>query len=410
MWIVDVVLGLAAVAVAVPVGVLLVECLAAVLPEAPDGRPEGAPSPAAVRKVVLVPAHNEAPGISGTVRALRPQLGPSDRLVVIADNCDDGTARAAREAGAEVIERADPDHRGKGHAIAFGLRHLDPDPPDVVVLVDADCRLSENAVPDLAVRAVVHNRPVQGEYLIAAPEHPTPMSAVSALAIVVRNRVRPRGLRRLGLPCQLTGSGMAFPWAVLRESPPTGPHLVEDLVMGIEMALMGHPPMACPAVQVTSELPTADADARGQRRRWEHGQLATVATYGPRLLWRGIRDSRPSLTGLGLDLVVPPLSLLVALLGLLLLLAGLLAARGGSPIPLMIAAVTSAGLTLAVLAAWVAHGRKTLPLRFALTLPVYVLWKLPLYLSLGGARRQRTWERTRRPHETSAQRKGTDPP
>ena len=32
---------------------------------------------------------------------------------------------------------------------------------------------------------------------------------------VVRNRVRPRGLRRLGQPCHLTGTGMAFPWEVL---------------------------------------------------------------------------------------------------------------------------------------------------------------------------------------------------
>ena len=88
--------------------------------------------------------------------------------------------------------------------------------------MDADCRLSEHGVATLALLADAHQRPVQGEYLIAAPENPTPLSAVSSLAFLVRNRVRPRGLRRLGLPCHLTGSGMAFPWAVLREAPPPG--------------------------------------------------------------------------------------------------------------------------------------------------------------------------------------------
>lgn len=265
--------------------------------------------------------------------------------------------------------------------------------------MDADCRLSENAVQTLARQALDGNRPAQAEYLIAAPENPTPLSAVSALAVLVRNRVRPRGLRRLGLPCQLTGSGMAFPWAVLREAPSTGSNLVEDLVMGVEMALMGYPPVSCPSAAVSSELPEADGDAHGQRRRWEHGHLATLGRYGPRLLWRGIREARLDLLGLGLDLIVPPLSLLVALLGLLALLCAPLAMTGGSTIPLMITAGTAAGLTVAIMTAWLRYGRHTLPLRFLIAMPAYVLWKLPLYLSIVGRRRQRTWERTRRPNE-----------
>ncbi len=397
MWLIELGLGLTATALVVPVGVLLVECLAALLPD--SARMPPGDGQRLLSTAVLVPAHNEATGIAGTVRGLRRQLGSSDRLIVIADNCDDATAATARAAGAEVIERVDPDHRGKGHAIAFGLRHLDAGPPDIVALVDADCRLSDGGLQTLARLVGAHGRPVQGEYLIAAADDPTPLSAVSALAILVRNRVRPRGLRRLGLPCHLTGSGMAFPWTVLREAPPTGSNLVEDLVMGIEMALMGHPPMSCPAVQVGSELPEGDSDARGQRRRWEHGHLATLVQYGPRLLWRGIRDLRPGLLGLGLDLVVPPIALLVVLLGLSTLLTGSLALLGGSPLPFLIAVATVVGLGVAILAAWSRFGRDVVPFRYMLTLPAYVLWKLPLYLSLAGNRKQQTWERTRRRDE-----------
>src|SRR5260221_169762 len=94
---------------------------------------------------------------------------------------------------------------------------------------------------------------------------------------------------RLGLPSHLTGSGMAFPWAVLRAVPDLGGNLVEDMAMGLELALAGRPPLGCPAVRVSSELPESDRAALGQRRRWEHGQLATLRQYGPRLVMEGLR-------------------------------------------------------------------------------------------------------------------------
>src|SRR5690606_40331679 len=66
---------------------------------------------------------------------------------------------------------------------------------------------------------------------------PTPLATISALAFLVRNRVRPLGMAKLGLPCQATGSGMAFPWDLIRNTPALGANLVEDLVMGLDMAL-----------------------------------------------------------------------------------------------------------------------------------------------------------------------------
>ena len=214
------------------------------------------------RTTVVVPAHDEARQIAPVVAALRRQLADGDRIVVVADNCNDDAAAIAREAGAEVIERNRPEERGKGYAIAYELQHLAEDPPEVVLLSDADCLLSDGGVETLSRMAAEYDRPVQAEYVLAAGDDPTPKSVVGALAILVKNRVRPRGLRRLGFPCQLTGSGMAFPWAVLRDCPATGSNLVEDLVMGVELALQGHPPLSCPAVQVHSELPSEDDSAK----------------------------------------------------------------------------------------------------------------------------------------------------
>jgi cellulose synthase/poly-beta-1,6-N-acetylglucosamine synthase-like glycosyltransferase len=379
-----------------PCLVLLAECLAAALP-ARRAR-SAIQSAAQPRTAILIPAHNEAAGIGATVTALLSELANGDRLIVIADNCTDATAAVARSAGATVVERCDVERRGKGFAIAFGLRLLDAAPPEVVVLMDADCRLSPaGGVATLARLCREHDRPVQAEYVPAAPPGATPLGVVGGLAVLVRNRVRPRGLARLGLPCQLTGSGMAFPWRVLRQAPDTGSNLVEDLVMGLDMALAGHAPLACPEVQVSSELPEGNRAAIGQRRRWEHGQLGTLVNYGPRLLMAGILRARADLLGLSLDLMVPPLALLVMMVGGMTALATGTAILGWSSWTAAgLGVVALAAVTAGVGTAWFKFGRQALPFRFLLVVPFYVAWKIPLYLALLVARKQKTWQRTPR--------------
>jgi cellulose synthase/poly-beta-1,6-N-acetylglucosamine synthase-like glycosyltransferase len=381
--------------VACPALTLLVEVVAAALPERERGGPDPGPLPA--RVAVIVPAHDEAGQIEDTVRALSAELPPGARLLVVADNCSDETAVLAARAGASVIERRDPERVGKGFAISFALHHLDAEPPDVVILVDADCRVSPGGLATLARAASQAQRPVQAEYLLGAPQAAGPTTVISALAILLRNRVRPRGLRRLGLPCQLTGSGMAFPWPLLRHAPETGSNLVEDLVMGIELALRGTPPLLCPSAQISSDLPTDRSAGFRQRRRWEHGQLHTLRVYAPRLAAAGLVRRQPALLAMALDLLVPPLALLVMIQVLTLAVtAGLAMAGLVSTGPASLAALAFGALAAAVAVAWIRFGRKTLPLRYALLVPLYVLWKVPLYVVLAIRGRQRSWERTSR--------------
>jgi cellulose synthase/poly-beta-1,6-N-acetylglucosamine synthase-like glycosyltransferase len=324
-------------------------------------------------------------------------------LIVIADNCDDETANLARGAGATVIERRDLERRGKGFAITFAVAHLEADPPDVVVLVDADCQVSAGGIPVLAGLAATLNRPIQAEYLLGTPPNPGPVAVVSALAMLIRSGVRPRGLHRFGMPCHLGGSGMAFPWKILHQAPDTGSELVEDLVMGIQMALAGHAPRFCPDVRIRSELPVTRSAAMSQRRRWEHGQLYTSATYVPRLIGRGILEGRPGLIGLGLDLLVPPLALLVMMQLAVLAAAGVMTLLGvTSALPVMLAGAGFVALTIAISTAWLVFGRQVAPLRYALFIPIYVLWKIPLYLSFALRGRQKTWERTARRTESES--------
>ena len=63
----------------------------------------------------------------------------------------------------------------------------------------------------------------------------------------VKNWVRPLGLSSLGLPCQLMGTGMAFPWEVIADARLATGSLAEDLKLGLELAANGHPPVFCPS-------------------------------------------------------------------------------------------------------------------------------------------------------------------
>ncbi|MGE8382883.1 MAG: glycosyltransferase family 2 protein, partial [Pseudomonas putida] len=201
-------LGLLAVIALVPVSVFFLQMLLACLP--PRSRPLGVS--VRPRVAVLVPAHDEAAIIRATLASVTPQLLPGDRLLVVADNCTDDTARLAREAGAEVVERFDTVLRGKGYALDFGVRHLALQPPEVVIVVDADCQVAEGAIDCLARRYHQAQRPVQALYLMRAPAGSGLTVQVAEFAWRVKNLVRPRGWARLGLPCQLMGAGMAFGW------------------------------------------------------------------------------------------------------------------------------------------------------------------------------------------------------
>ena len=357
------------------------------------GIPRIEPQP---KVAVLMPAHNEGTGIERTIRALAPQLNASTQLWVVADNCTDNTAELAAHSGAHVIARQDPERRGKGYALAYGLERLAQDPPHVVIIVDADCELSADGLARLAHHALEADAPIQADYVLVPTPNPSPRSIVSALAFLVKNRVRPRGLTALGFPCLLTGTGMAFPWAVLRKAPPTDDNLVEDMVMGLELAKLGHAPRLCPDVTVTSALPEGEKAATKQRTRWEHGHLHTMFNYAPKLMLRGILQARVELCALALELLVPPLSLLAMSLIAGTLLCAVAALLGASALPFMIFGFSLAAIGCGVLAGWWAYGRELVRARDLLAIPKYILWKLPVYLGFFSKGKQRAWERTDR--------------
>jgi len=386
-------LVLSALAVA-PAAVLLTQVLAAAWRGAAWAVAQAQPTRAGTL-AVLMPAHDEAAGIEPAIRAVLGQLGAGDRLLVVADNCSDATAAVARAAGAEVIERRDEVRRGKGYALDHGVRWLEQAPTAAVVILDADCIAEPGSLARLAALALATGRPVQGLYLTHAPPGARLETRIAAFAWIVRNEMRPLGAAVLGGPCQLMGTGMAFPWPMLRAARLASGHLVEDMQLGLDLAADGTPPLFCPAAGVSSVFPLDRAAARTQRTRWEHGHLSMLMRAGPRLLALGLLRGRPALAAMALDLMVPPLAALVLLLGGLALVDAAWWLVSGSPAPFVVAVAGVMLVAAAVLVAWRRNGRDLIGLRELAGLPLYIAAKLPMYLRLLG-KRQVEWVRTKR--------------
>lgn len=390
-------LGLLALPLALPAWALLWLTLAAKAPNAPNTA--AARLPARPRMAVLVPAHDESCNLLPTLACVQAQLRPGDLLLVVADNCSDDTASVARAAGAQVTERRCELRRGKGYALAHGVDWLRAVPPEVMMVVDADCLLSANALDVASRGAVQHAAPVQLLNLMQVASGASLRHRTLEFAMLVKNKVRPLGMVRLGGACHLMGTGMALPWDLVATAPLSTGHLAEDMKLGVDLALQGHATRFLPEASVTSRFPESSADARAQKSRWEHGHLATLTEQMPRLLGAAIRQRKRALFFLGLDLMIPPLALYALLLvpatGLLIAVA----CFGSVFMPAAILLTASSlAFAAAMLLAWSHHARHLLAPAELLRMPLYALWKAPIYLAYALNKRS-GWTRARRVSE-----------
>ena len=379
---------------AVLLAVLIIELLLGTIVRS---RGPSLPKMEAHRAAILMPAHNEAGGIARTLARLLPSLDDKTQLLVIADNCSDETAHIARAAGATVIERHDITQRGKGHALAFGREALRDDPPDCVVVLDADCEIDRDDLRLLIETAVSTRRPVQSCYLLRSRPGDGPMTQISNFAFLIKNLVRPRAAAWLGVPTMLGGTGMAFPWALIADAPLATSHLVEDLVLGIDFARKGQAPRFLEGAATWSDA-ASQQDTLTQRTRWEHGYIDTAFKHGLPLVIEGITKARPALCWHGLSLLVPPLALLMSLSLLAAGVTVVLALLGATAAPATVLAIQLALVALLLTLAWLRDGREAVSAATLARIPLYLAWKIPVYLRLAG-KREKEWVRTKREGE-----------
>ena len=259
--------------VAIPVFVFALEIILALVAHK-RGFKEGEILLSRPKIAVLVPAHNEEATISLTLEGICAQLRKTDKLIVVADNCEDKTADIAKKSGAIVLERFDIVNKGKGFALDFGVQFLAESSPDVVIFIDADCIIGPDLIDHVSTLSVSKNRPIQALYLMKnRVTSPALSKRLAEFAWRIKNHARPLGLKLIGLPCHLMGSGIAIPMQQLCTVNLASANIVEDVQLGIDLTAAGYPPVYCPEVEVTSYFPDSEGAARSQRKRWEHGHI-----------------------------------------------------------------------------------------------------------------------------------------
>ena len=346
---------------------------------------------------ILIPAHNEEEIIGETLASIKTQVTGDNKILVIADNCSDNTEQIVTGLGVEVISRSSINQRGKGFALGFGIRYINEFEvkPDVLVILDADCTVAKGEIINLAAKSIELNRPVQALYLMHSNKFAGIGQKISEFAWLLKNKIRPLGYKKLYLPCQLLGSGMAFPWSIVSAERFTSANIVEDLELGITYTMEGLPPFFYPVVSIASFFPL-DADSeKSQRKRWEHGYLITIAKLVPSLIKSSISNRDFKGAAMTADLLIPPLALLATLLIVINAFCLGYAVVDGDFYPLLFSLLILIVFSVEIIVAWFYFGRDMLGLRHLFYIPFYIVKKLPLYLAVF-VKRQVGWVKTSR--------------
>jgi len=253
--------------------------------------------PSRQRFLVAIPAHDEETGIARTVRSCLAVDYPTSlyHVLVVADNCTDGTALRAREAGARVIERVEPLKKSKGHALAYLIDTLltqgQLEALDALIVVDADSTVHPALLTRFAERLEGGDDWIQC-YDTVGNAGQTWRTQLMAYGFCLINGVLLLGQSALGLSAGLRGNGMCLSTRGLRRVPWRNVGLTEDLEYSWSVRIAGGRIAYVDDVAVyATMLSQGGKPASAQRLRWEHGrrmlkrQMLGPLLYSPRLSW-----------------------------------------------------------------------------------------------------------------------------
>jgi 1,2-diacylglycerol 3-beta-glucosyltransferase len=347
------------------------------------------------RLLFLVPAHDEELLIPGCVRSLLEMMYPEThrRVIVIADNCSDATARFARELGAESFERVEPTLPGKPRAIAWALSRIDLESWDACVIVDADSTVAPGFAMGLAKLAPLNDIVFQPNNGVLN-EFDNWLTRLGGLLGRCRFQVTYPLKQSAGLNCPIS-NGMGFGTNLLIRDGWRSFSITEDTELYAIYTEAGVTIRHASAADLFSQESRSLREGATQRRRWIAGRFRILREWGPRLFrsphigWRQKLDAFVELA-----LPAPVLHLVVALVVVAAALGGVRGKLGW-----WLAYLAIASLSAIVFNTLTAIWRHPQPWRTAssfLMLPIYAGWRLVVILGTLLTVRDTTWRRTSR--------------
>lgn len=239
--------------------------------------------------VVVIPAHNEEDVIGETLESLARQTLLPGRVLVAADNCDDGTALIAFDHGADVLVTENNRDRKAGALNQAIARFVEPLPKYLLVL-DADTRIS----PDFTTTAIAL---LEADPLLGAVSGlfvgDRPQTLLEQFQANEYARYRTQILTT-GRVAVVTGTASVFRLEALNEvAAARGTRLpgtpgdvydrtaiTEDSELTLALKTLGWRAASDPACACVTELMPTWGDLHRQRVRWYKGMLDNLRSYG----------------------------------------------------------------------------------------------------------------------------------
>lgn len=355
------------------------------------------------RFVVVIPAYNEEDEIAKTVRNLFKANYPRKLfdVIVIADNCTDQTAEFARNEGALVWERINPNKRGKGYALRWAFDRISSEKEhnkyDSIIVLDADTIVLDNFFKVFNAYRDTGAEVIQG-YLSVRSKSGAWASEIIRIGFTLYNFVRPLGRRKLGFSPGLRGNGMCFSLATLEQVPWDAYSLTEDLEYGLKLLLHEVDIVFAHELICYSIMPENPKNAESQRERWEMGRYPVVSRYLPKMVKFGLLKRSPKIFDAVLDLVTPPVVNLILFVLIMMGLSILLWWQGIIATLIYVwlwAGMLGLGMVHAFVGLYAADADGRM-YRSLLYVPKYALWKLYLYGKVMLKGRAKEWVRTAR--------------
>ena len=351
------------------------------------------------RFAVLIPAHDEELVVRETLQSILEIDYPKEHreVVLIADNCTDKTASIGQELGVRTLERKNPTHRGKGHALRWCIDRLMTESPsaDAFVIIDADSKPSKNLLDAMNHYLDRGWLALQANYIVE-PRKGTWVSDSIRVGFALQNYVRPLGRWFVGGSVAAKGNGMCFSRKAFEQVPWIAFSQIEDLEYSLQLLEHGIKMGFVPQATVQTVMPTDPKLAESQRARWEMGRFPLIRQYFRRLLVSAFRLRSLDLFDAWVDLVTPAF---VNLVGLTILMGGVSALLGYAQILryefalawLILCALGFGHLILGLFA----YGDRSI-FKAALSIPRYAIWKILVYVRLASKGHTKEWVRTAR--------------
>ncbi|WP_217424801.1 glycosyltransferase family 2 protein [Virgibacillus ihumii] len=239
---------------------------------------------------VVIAARNEELVIRQLIKSIKNQKYPNDLIdiFVVADNCTDNTAEAAKQAGATVRKRFNKNQVGKGYALNYMFNIIEKEYESKgyagYFVFDADNLLDEHYIARM--NATFNN----GYRVVTSYRNSKNFDQnwiSSGYALWFLHEAEYLNLPRMSLhtSCAISGTGFLVHAGLIKKNGGWIHHLLtEDIEFSVSQIIKGEKIGYCRNAVFYDEQPVTFKQSWRQRLRWAKGFYQVFGNYGKKLI------------------------------------------------------------------------------------------------------------------------------